>query len=120
MTEQPSERSGFFKGDRLELGLRYAYRPEVVPTFLSFLGVEEARNILEVGCGSGFIARLLAQNLAEVSITGLDTDLELLTLALEMQKRDGLVGQISLSQGDGFQLPFPDNCFDLVTSHRML
>ena len=104
----------------MELGLRYTYRPEYVPLLLDYLGARANSRILEVGCGSGFVSRLLAGNLEQVEVIGLDTDPETLELAGQMVERDGLEEKITLGQGEAGRLPFPDGTFDLVTSHRLL
>jgi ubiquinone/menaquinone biosynthesis C-methylase UbiE len=75
---------------------------------------------LEVGCGSGFLSRLLAKALAGVRIVGLDSDINMLNIASEMREREDLTEQIKFGQGNAFHLPFPDNYFGQVTSHRLL
>jgi ubiquinone/menaquinone biosynthesis C-methylase UbiE len=120
MPQTESARAGYFSGDLLELGLRYTYRPEYIPLFLDYLGAGSNSRILEVGCGSGFLARLLARSLDQVAVIGLDTDLEMLDLAEQMVRRDGLEKQITLGQGEVGRLPFLDDSFDLVTSQRLL
>ena len=120
MNETPTARAGYFQGDRMELGMRYAYRLEFVPLLLTYLGARPGTSILEVGCGSGFLTRLLARSLADVHVLGLDSDTTLLDIAMQMQAREGLEDRISWGQGDAFRLPYPDDRFDLVTSHRLL
>lgn len=104
----------------MEAGLRFAYRPEYAPLLLNYLGARAGASILEVGCGTGFLARLLARSLAEVRVVGLDSDVELLGIAGRMLEKDGVAEQVTLGQGNVFQLPFANDCFDLVTSHRLL
>lgn len=120
MSQTETARSGYFRGDRLELGLRYTYRPEFIPLLLDYLGAQPRTHILQVGCGSGFLARLLARTLADVQVVGLDTDPDLLDMADQLREREGLTKSITLGQGDAYDLPFPDATFNLVTSHRML
>ena len=120
MGANQSARAGYFKGDRQELALRYVYRPEFVPLLLDYLGAEPGMRILEVGSGSGFLSRLLARSLPEARLVALDTDGEMLRLARQLQEGEGLSKRIRLGYGDTFRLPFADNSFDLVTSHRLL
>jgi len=112
----------FFEGERLELSWRYAYHPEYIPLLLSYLGAQPGTRILDVGCGSGFLTRLLAQNLTDVRITGLDADKKMLTSAQQMLEREELASTslIKLRQANTYHLPFPDETFDLVTSHTLL
>jgi ubiquinone/menaquinone biosynthesis C-methylase UbiE len=120
MNTEQSARAGYFQGKRQEIALRYTYRPEFVPLLLEYLGAKPGTRILETGCGSGFFSRLLARTLPDVQLLALDTDGEMLNIARQMKEREGLSGSIQLGYGDAFQLPFPDNSFDLVTSHRLL
>jgi len=73
-----------------------------------------------VGCGTGFLARLLAQALPDVQVIGLDTDGALLEVAYQLAASEALTEQLTFNQGDSLYLPFADNSFDLVTSHRLL
>lgn len=81
MAQEGSARAGYFRGDQLELGLRYAYSPEFVPLFMDYLGARPHSRILEVGTGTAFLARLLARKLDGVQVTGLDTDANMFELA---------------------------------------
>jgi ubiquinone/menaquinone biosynthesis C-methylase UbiE len=111
---------GFFDGERLELSWRYAYPPEYVPLLMEYLGAKPGMDILDVGCGSGFLSRLLLRTLEGVSVVGLDNDVKMLELANEMAKRENLPDQIEFQLGDAYQLPFPDETFDFVTSQTLL
>ena len=119
-TSSPTPIDGYFKGEHLELTWRYAYRPEFVPLLLDYLGAENGMSILDVGCGSGFLSRLLAKSLSEVRVIGLEADEEMLSLAEQLLEIDGVENQISLQKGDAYDLPFPDETFDLVTSQTFL
>ena len=112
--------SGYFEGERLELAWRYAYRPEFIPLLMNYLGANNGMSILDVGCGSGFLSRLLAKTLSDVQIIGLDADEKMLSLAEQMLARDGVSVQVTLQKGDAYHLPFADETFDLVTSHTLL
>lgn len=112
--------TGFFRGEYLELNWRYAYRPEYIPLLLNYLGAQSGACILDVGCGSGFLTRMLAKNLDDAQLTGLDADRKMLDLAQQMVERDRLTAQIKLRQGNVYHLPFSDEAFDLVTSQTLL
>ena len=112
--------TGFFDEERLELSWRYAYRPEFISLLLDYLGARAGANVLDVGCGSGFLSRLLARHLDNVTVTGIDPDGQLLYAAQSLLERETLPTKIQLGQGDAYRLPFPDGTFDLVTSQTLL
>jgi len=120
MSQAETARSGFWTGKRLESGLRYAYRSEFLPLLLEYVGAKAGDRILEVGCGTGFLARLLAQAFPDAQVIGLDTDGALLEVADQLAASQALMNQLTFSQGDTLHLPFADNSFNLVTSHRLL
>lgn len=104
----------------MELTWRYAYQPEFVPLLMDYLGVRPGMRILDVGCGSGFLSRTLARTLDDVQVVGLDVDEKLLDLAHQMLGREGLIDRVELRQGNAYQIPYPDETFDLVTSQTLL
>ncbi len=112
--------SELFEGERLELIWRYAYRPEFQPLLISYLAATQGMKILESGCGTGFLSRLLVKNLEDVHITAVDLDEKLLELGREMANREKLSDKIKFQKGDAYKLPFPDESFDLVTSQTLL
>ncbi len=118
--QPPSPVTGYFEGERLELSWRYLYRPEFIPLLIDYLGARPGMRILDVGCGTGFLARLLARTLDDVRVIGLDADTKLLNLARQMVEREGLTSQVELQQGNAYQTPYPAETFDLVTSQTLL
>lgn len=111
---------GYWQGDELELGKRYSYRPEFVPLLLDYLGIGAATDILEIGSGTGFLARLLARTLRDVRVTGIEPDEKLRALASEGLRREELEARVILVEGDAYDLPFDDESFDHVTSHTVM
>jgi SAM-dependent methyltransferase len=69
--------------------------------------------ILDVGCGSGALDRLLARRFGDANpITATDLNPFLLREAAALAKEDGVAGLISFREGNAEQLPFPDASFD--------
>jgi ubiquinone/menaquinone biosynthesis C-methylase UbiE len=112
--------TSYFEAERIERRRRNTYRPEFVPLLLDFMGARSGMRILDVGCGTGSLARLLARSLDDVQVVGLDADEEMLELARQMLEREKLADRVTLRQEDAQRLPFPDASFDLVTSHNLL
>ena len=74
-------------------------------------GLAHARNVLEVGCGTGAI---LADIHASASLHGLDLD----PVALAQCRVHAPAAL--LTRGDAFSLPFPDEYFEIVFCHFFL
>jgi 2-polyprenyl-6-hydroxyphenyl methylase/3-demethylubiquinone-9 3-methyltransferase len=70
--------------------------------------------ILDVGCGAGFLSNALGRE--KFDVTGLDLSLSSLNVA---QSRD-LGGKVKYLQADAYNMPFEDESFDVVTSTDFL
>jgi SAM-dependent methyltransferase len=69
--------------------------------------------VLDVGCGTGIVARQVASRLAgSATVTGFNLSPNMLAVAKAAAEREGL--QIEWREGNAEQLPFPDSSFDLV------
>ncbi len=75
--------------------------------------------ILDAGCGSGSMARTLANRQPDARVVGVDLRPDYITYARERARSEGL-GNVYFEQGDIFHLPFPDASFDLVWSKYVL
>ncbi len=76
----------------------------------------EQKTILDVGCGTGSIALLLAD--LGHSVTGIDLSEGMLAVCQRKAAKRGL--DLQVQTGDAEALPFPDQRFDLVTSRWVL
>src|SRR5690349_8611336 len=74
-------------------------------------GLNHARHVLEVGCGTGAI---LGELVTPAELQGLDLN----PAALAECKIHVL--HSSLTVGDGLHLPYPDRTFDIVYCHYFL
>ncbi len=90
-----------------------------LPDHLSFLSVPPHARILDAGCGSGSMARLLASAHPTARIVGVDVRHDYVAFAHERAVLDGLTN-VEFQQGDIFHLPFPDASFDIVWSKYVL
>lgn len=70
--------------------------------------------LLDVGCGTGTLAQMIAKNNPMVQVSGIDIDPAMLDQAKEKSKMAGIVVDYRLS--DGGSLPFGDRTFDAVVS----
>ncbi len=70
--------------------------------------------LLDAGCGEGITLKSLEKALAAWTMYGLDVDPESITVARKV------VPQARLQLGSVYQLPFPDQSFDLVLCTEVL
>lgn len=78
------------------------------------LGSGEPLRVLEVGCGEGFVLRVVKQVLPSVHYVGLDFDLPALSYAQEMDRL------VDFTCGDADHLPFPSGLFHLTLGIEVL
>ncbi len=90
---------------------------DMVRSYLGQIQFPDGAKVLEVGCGTGPICRVLATwpNVAEV--IGVDPSEHLLAKAKELST--GIAG-VSYHQADGQALPFDEASFDAVILHTIL
>jgi arsenite methyltransferase len=87
-----------------------------VDAYLANVELRDAR-ILEIGCGTGAIARLLASRRGASLVLGVDPSPVLLERARDLAAK---VRNVSFELGDGRELPVEDGSFDLVVLHTVL
>lgn len=77
------------------------------------LALGDRRRVLDVGCGTGELTRVLAEEASEATVVGVDADPDLLSVA---RREAGL----DCCAADATRLPFPDDSFDLVACQALL
>ncbi len=83
--------------------------------------VRPTDRLLEVGCGSGVIARWLArERLCARPVTALDLNPFLLREARALADADGLGDAVVFETGNAEALPYDDNAFDVVLSVTLI
>jgi SAM-dependent methyltransferase len=96
-----------------------AYERHLVPTLFRPLAgallaagpATAGRRVLDVACGTGVVARLVADTAA--SVTGVDVNPAMLALA-------GLESRVTWVQGDAVALPLTDGAFDVALCQQGL
>jgi len=81
-------------------------------------GIEPGATVLEIGCGTGNLLLLAARAVPGATLTGLDPDPAVLTLARRKARRAGVT--LRLDRGYADRLPYPDGSVDRVLSAFML
>jgi ubiquinone/menaquinone biosynthesis C-methylase UbiE len=108
--------------DTFEVSLEIAetYEAAFVPSLFAgvarrlveFIGITPDQNVLDVGCGTGIIARTAADRGA--TVTGLDLNEAMLTVARRLRP------ELTWLQGDAAALPFPAAGFDVTLCQSAL
>ena len=79
---------------------------------------QPGQRVLDLGCGTGSLALLIARRHPGVAVVGIDPDPAALARARRKADRAGVV--LPLDQGFGDALPYPDGAFERVLSAFVL
>lgn len=98
--------------ERLSFGLHRVWKRMAV----RWSGAAPGQTVLDVCCGSGDLALMLAQTVGVTgTVYGLDFSAELLAVAQGRAQRTHLPNPVRWVQGDALALPFEANTFDAAT-----
>lgn len=101
--------------ERLELQARLAK----IQGHLRHLPISAHDRVLDAGCGSGSMSRLIARSFPQSEVIGLDLRQQYIDFA-EGRVRDEGIRNLEFRCGDVFELPFGDATFDLVWTKYLL
>jgi SAM-dependent methyltransferase len=88
----------------------------LAPLFVEFAGIDAARHILDVGCGTGSLAFCLARQPGITQVTGVD----LSPVYVAYAKRKYPDARMAFQVGDACDLPFDNASFDHTLSMLVL
>ncbi len=93
----------------------------MVRTLLDTMAPAPGETILDVGCGSGALDRMLAERYGAANpITATDLNPFLLKEAEALAREEGLAATIAFQHANAESLPFPDGSFDCAFSVTVL
>ena len=107
--------------DRLEY--RGTYPPFVAmrDRYFDRLQLDQCRNVLDMGCGTGVVTRALAARLpADASLTGSDFSAELIAFARDYAAAEGLGDRVTFDVADGHGTEAAEARYDLVVLHTLV
>ena len=90
---------------------------QMLHDYLSSLAFPENAKVLEIGCGTGPVCRVLARWPNVENVIGVDPSATLLSRARELSQGHD---SIEYEEGDGKSLRFSDSEFDIVVLHTLL
>lgn len=75
---------------------------------------------LEIGPGPGYIGLEWLKHTSETMLKGLDISSEMIKIAERNAKDYGLSDRVEYKKGDGSEIPFNDNSFDVLFTYHSL
>lgn len=106
--------SGFYEQDWVREWMGDSFHPggeALTSALVASANLPEGSRVLDLGCGAGTSAMLLAREF-NLDVTGIDRSMQNLELARQRAGRAGLT--IEFSEADAHDLPLENDCFDLV------
>ncbi len=104
----------------MEMTRKFLIPPELKQMILDGCGASQGMRVLDVGCGTGYFTRFLADTDLKLRITGVDRDDVFIREAEVLSEQEGLSGATDFIMGDAVNLPFESQTFDAVVSHTFL
>jgi SAM-dependent methyltransferase len=101
--------------ERLELQARLAN----IESHLRHLPIAPHDCVLDVGCGSGSMTRLIGHSFPRAKVIGVDVRDQYLDFA-EARAREEDLHNVGFRRADVFDLPFPDATFNIVWAKYLL
>jgi ubiquinone/menaquinone biosynthesis C-methylase UbiE len=101
----------------LEMRAAIPQQQEMLKTYLSEIEFPPQARVLEVGCGTGAVCRVLTSEPHVGEVIGVDPSPYLVDRARELSAD---TAKITYQEADGKSLPFEDASFDAVILHTIL
>jgi ubiquinone/menaquinone biosynthesis C-methylase UbiE len=106
---------------RLEARGRHPRFLHMMGEYLDAMGIDGAATVLDVGCGTGVVARAIARRPGfRGRITGIDVSPRLIDAARRFAGQEGLAAVTDFRAGDSQSLQLPDGAFDAVIAHTLI
>lgn len=89
--------------------------------YLEKLPLASAKNVLDLGCGTGVVARAVARRAGFTGrTTGVDQSPVFIATARRLAAKEGLGDRVEFHVGDAHALEYPAESFDVVIAHTLI
>ena len=95
-------------------GIIYQRRQAVALSYIDGLSLPKSANILEIGCGAGFMTTALAKR--GFAVEAIDHAQEMIDLTIEHARQMGIGHRINACTGDIHELSYGNQSFDLIVA----
>ena len=86
---------------------------------IEWCGIAPGQYVLDVGCGTGYAAYLLAKEY-QVDVAAVDITPAVLEEAKKRVAREKVSDKVKVIEGDAHAIPFPSDTFDAVLAESVL
>jgi len=98
------------------LGNDLLWRPRALWDLDRFRSAGPIRRVLDIGCGTGELARLVTRHYPAARVVGADFTRAMLENASDASAERPERSRLDFARATALRLPFPDGTFDLVTN----
>jgi ubiquinone/menaquinone biosynthesis C-methylase UbiE len=106
---------------RLEVRGRHPVFVRMLDEYLDAMGIDDARSVIDLGCGTGVASRRIAQRAGfSGRVTGVDRSPFLIAAATRLAGEENLAGHIDFRVGDTQSLDLGAGEFDAVVAHTLI
>jgi ubiquinone/menaquinone biosynthesis C-methylase UbiE len=107
--------------DRLEYRARDLTFSAMCDAYLDVLDLANANRVLEIGCGTGVVARAIAARRDFTGeLKGTDLTRAFIDAATGFADQEGVGDRVTFDVGDSNQIAEDDNTFDIVIGHTLI
>ena len=121
VTDQHDDGTSQILVDRLESRGKHPRFQELVHGYLEAMRIDTAGSVLDLGCGTGVVARAAAARLGPAGkVVGVDRSRFLIEAATRIAAHEGLAGRVEFRVGDTQALDLPAESFDAVIANTLI
>lgn len=98
------------------LGNDFLWRPRALWDLDRFRHGAAVDRVLDVGCGTGDLTRLMARHFPRARVVGVDFTRAMLAIAAERTRGRAVARTVGFGEGSVLKLPFRERAFDVASS----